>query len=206
MEYDIDITELLDGVRDRGLPDPSLVLYYNALAKRRINFNDEIDDNIHTIGELIIQFNEADKDIEPSERKPIKLCINTDGGDVSSTLYICDVIAASKTPIWTIGTGRCYSGGGLILMAGHKRFIYEDTTFLLHDGYNGYESSAGKFSDMSRFVEMRNDRIKNFVLAHSKINADDYDKNYRRDWFMMSDEIIKYGIADKVVNCIDEVL
>lgn len=28
----------------------------------------------------------------------------------------------------------------------------------------------------------------------------EYDKNYRKDWWMMSDEIIKYGIADKIIT------
>lgn len=206
MEYAIDITDIVENFKDRGLPDPSLVMYYNQFANRCININCEIDDDTHSIANVILQFNKEDDGIHAEDRKPIKIFINSDGGDVSATLYVCDIIKSSTTPVWTIGTGKCYSGGGLILMAGHKRFIFDNTTFLLHDGYNGYESSAGKFTDMSQFMQRREEKIKEFVVRNSKIKPDEYDQNYRRDWFMLSDEIIRYGVADKVVTSIDEIL
>ena len=32
----------------------------------------------------------------------------------------------------------------------------------------------------------------------------EYDKNYRRNWWLMSNEIIKLGIADKIVTKIED--
>ena len=43
-----------------------------------------------------------------------------------------------------------------------------------------------------------------FNLEHTDISEKEYDKNYRRNWWLMSNEIIKLGIADKIVTNIED--
>ena len=90
-------------------------------------------------------------------------------------------------------------------MAGHKRFVFKNTKALLHDGYTDIGGSIGKFSDTASFIEKDESLTKKYVLSHTKITEEEYDKNYRRDWFMFSDGIIKYGIADSILTDISEV-
>lgn len=206
-EISIDITDILSQMKDTNtLPDPNLVQFYNDLADRKIVWNDEITDDILGIADYIIQWNKEDKDVDVDKRKPIKIFISSVGGDADSTMCLADIIAISKTPVYTIGLARCFSAGGLILMSGHKRLVFPNTKFLLHDGYVGTEGSIGKFSDMSKFVEASEDKIKNFVLSKTKISEEEFDNNYRRDWYMLADDIIKYGVADEIVTDISEVL
>ena len=131
------------------LPDPNLLQFYQYLSKRKIVWNDEVTDSILAVADYIIQWNEADKEIEVEKRKPIRIFINSRGGDADCAMALIDVMKMSKTPVYTIGLARCFSAGGLILMGGHKRFILPNTKFLLHDGYVGTENTVGKFSDMS---------------------------------------------------------
>lgn len=197
-----DVQELMD----ETLPDPTLLEYYRRLKNREILWNDDIDDTTIDIALYIKKWNTADKGIAPEERKPIKIFINSDGGSVDTVLHIIDMIGLSKTPVYTIGMGRVYSAGGLLLMAGHKRYIFQHTSCLIHDGSSGAIGSIGKMLDNLEFTKELEKRMKEYILSRTKITEEVYDRNYRRDWFMFSEEMIELGIADEIVADIDTIL
>ena len=197
-----DIGELMEST----LPPPELVEFYRGLNNREIVWNDVISDCTISIPLYIIKWNREDRDIPVEERKPIKIWINSDGGDTNVTLFLANVIALSKTPIITIGMGRSYSSGGLLLMAGHKRLIFDSTSVLIHDGSSGAIGDTGKVIDNLEFTKEMEVRVRDFILKHTQIPAELLDKNYRRDWFLFSEDVIKYGIADKIITVIDEVI
>lgn len=197
-----DIGELMEST----LPPPELVEFYRGLNNREIVWNDVISDCTISIPLYIIKWNREDRDIPVEERKPIKIWINSDGGDTNVTLFLANVIALSKTPIITIGMGRSYSSGGLLLMAGHKRLIFDSTSVLIHDGSSGAIGDTGKVIDNLEFTKEMEVRVRDFILKHTQIPAELLDKNYRRDWFLFSEDVIKYGIADKIITDIDEVI
>ena len=188
------------------LPDYYLLSFYKRLANREIFWNCDVDTDLVDFSWQILEWNREDKDILIENRKPIIIYINSDGGCLNSTMNFIDMIKLSKTPVITIAMGKAYSAGGLLLMAGHKRYIFKDTTFLLHDGSTGAFGSVSKVVDSLEFTQKTEKRMKEFILANTKINEDLYDKNYRRDWFMFSDEIIKYGVADKIIIDLSEIL
>ena len=181
------------------LPDYYLLSFYKRLANREIFWNCDVDTDLVDFSWQILEWNREN-------RKPIIIYINSDGGCLNSTMNFIDMIKLSKTPVITIAMGKAYSAGGLLLMAGHKRYIFKDTTFLLHDGSTGAFGSVSKVVDSLEFTQKTEKRMKEFILANTKINEDLYDKNYRRDWFMFSDEIIKYGVADKIIIDLSEIL
>lgn len=189
-----------------NLPDPDTLNYYNRLENRELFINYDIDEGLVEFSYDIMRWNREDKGIPTEKRKPIKIFINSDGGCLNSVLNFINTIKLSKTPIITIGMGKVYSAGGLLLMAGHKRYIFHDTTFLLHDGSSGAIGSVGKLMDGLEFTQKTEKRVKEYVLSHTGIDSDLYDKNYRRDWFMLSDEMIKYNVADKIITDLDEIL
>ena len=197
-----DIQDLMEDV----LPEPSLLEYYRRLKKREILWNDEIDDATVDIALYIRKWNAEDRGIEPKDRRPIKILINSDGGSVDTVLHIIDMSHLSKTPVYTIGMGRVYSAGGLLLMAGHKRYIFPHTSCLIHDGSSGAIGSIGKMLDNLEFTKELEVRMKAYIISSTHITEDVYDKNYRRDWFMFCEEMIKLGIADEIVTDIDTIL
>ena len=125
---------------------------------------------------------------------------------MDTVLHIIDMIYLSKTPVYTIGMGRVYSAGGLLLMAGHKRYIFQHTSCLIHDGSSGAIGSIGKMLDNLEFTKELEKRMKQYILSSTRISEEQYDQNYRRDWFMFSEEMIELGIADEIVADIDTIL
>lgn len=198
----MDVEELMDTT----LPPPELVEFYRRLRDREIVWNDVINDCMIDISLYIFKWNKEDAELPVDDRKPIKIFINSNGGDVNVTLFTASVIALSKTPVITIGMGRAYSSGGLLLMAGHKRLIFDTTSILIHDGSTGAIGDTGKVLDNLEFTKESEERVMNFILSHTKIPKELMKENYRRDWFMFSDDAIKYGIADKIITSIDEII
>lgn len=191
---------------DTHLPDPTMLEYYRRLNKREIVWNDGIDDGTLDISLYIQKWNREDKDKPKEERTPIKIFINSDGGSLDAVFHVIDMIALSKTPVITVGMAKAYSAGGLLLMAGHKRYVFEHTKCLIHDGSSGAIGDTGKLMDTLKFTEKLEQRVKKFILDHTKIPETMYDENYRRDWFLFSDEMIEFGIADEIIDDIDTIL
>lgn len=190
------------------LPDPTLLDYYNRVSNREIWINTDIDEAVVEWTQQILQWNREDKGIEPSERRVIKVFINSNGGCLNSIMHLITILQMSTTPVMTIGLGKCYSSGGLLLMSGNKgmRYIFDTTSVLIHDGGTGSASDTGKFIDYAEYVKMTEKRTKEYILKNTKITEDEYDKNYRRDWWILGDEAIRLGVADKIITSLDEIL
>ena len=190
------------------LPDPTLLDYYSRREDRCILWNAEIEDGFVENYQDIIRWNREDAGKDVSEMKPIRIYINSDGGSVSAVFAIIDLIKLSKVPVITIGLGKCYSSGGLLLMAGHKRLLLPSCTVLVHDGYNSSGTNAtGKMLDNLEYTKELEEKIKEYILERTSISESEYDANYRRDWWIFADEAVnKYHIADKIVTDIDEII
>lgn len=190
------------------LPDPTLLDYYNRIANREIWINTDIDEAVVEWTQQILQWNREDKDIEPQKRKVIKVFINSNGGCLNSIMHLITVLQMSITPVMTIGLGKCYSSGGLLLMSGNKgmRYIFDTTSVLIHDGGTGSNSDTGKFIDYAEYVKMTEQKTKEYILKNTKITEEEYDKNYRRDWWILGDDVIRFGVADKIITNLDEIL
>lgn len=207
--FDFDITEEVNvgDMANLKLPDPYLLDIYARRKDRCILWNCDIDDDFVEIYQDILRWNREDIGKKIEEMKPIKIYINSDGGSVSAVFAIIDLIRMSKTPIFTIGLGKCYSSGGLLLMAGHKRLILPSCTVLIHDGRGGSYGDTGKVLDNLEFTKELEKRVKKYILSMTSISEKEYDANYRRDWWIFADDAVnKYGIADKVIGNITEML
>lgn len=205
VEIELDFGEIAN-LLDRTLPDPSLLEYYRMRTKREIMWNADIEDDILEVSLAIRKWNVEDNGIEADKRVPIKIFINSDGGSVDAVMNVIDLIKLSKTPVITIGMGKVYSAGGLLLMAGHKRYIFKHTSCLIHDGSSGAVGSIGKLIDNLKFTEKLEALIKEYIISSTKITEQMFDANYRRDWFMFSDEMIELGVADEIIDDIDTIL
>jgi len=200
--YADEVKDLTKGV----LPDPDLLEFYNRLTRREIFWNTEIDESLVDMSMQLLQWNSEDKNKPQEDKVPIKIFINSNGGCLTSVMNFINLIQLSKTPVYTIGMAKAYSSGGLLLMAGHKRFIFPDTTCLIHNGSTGAYGDTGKVMDNLEFTQKMEERVKKYILSKTKISIKQYEKNYRRDWWLFSEECIDLFIADKVITDLDEII
>ena len=198
------ISRLLDK-EDEKIKDFSSVLNLSSQLAREVFIGDVIDEEIGDAVEGAIRFwNRADDErcIEPEDREPIKVYINTPGGSLHATLTMVDAIKMSKTPVITINTGTAFSGGFFVFIAGHRRVSYPNATFLFHEGSTGGggPQDAGKFRNYASFYDKMLEKLKVLTLENTKIKEEVYDKHKLDDWWIFAEEAIKLGICDEIIS------
>ena len=78
---------------------------------------------------------------------------------------------------------------------------------LIHDGQSGSFGAIGNMLDNLEFTKELEVKIKKYILSRTSISEEEYDKNYRRDWWIFADDAVnKYHIADKIVTDITEII
>ena len=194
-------------------------LHHKDIAARRLWFNtavssmedvDVVDSTTLLVTDLvhhIIQYNRDDEGMPAESRKPIKLYINSPGGDMYEGFALIDAIQLSTTPVYTYNVGMCASMGFLIYIAGHKRFSFPRAMYLLHDGFNGSVNTTSKFLDTADFSKRyEKEVIKTYVLQQTEISEKDYADHLRIEWYMLPSDAIKLGVTHKIAETIDEIL
>lgn len=200
----IKITDLLEGLikADKDQYDFGDITDLSNALNRQLNVG-EIDGNVgDAIDSYIRFFNRQDEQdgIPVEERVPIKIYIDSPGGDLVATFTMINSIRMSKTPVWTINIGAAYSGGFFTFIAGHKRFAYPLASFLFHEGSTGTSGDAGKFRNFADFYKKELDNLKKVVLEYTDITEEDYEKHINDDWWFTAEEALKYGICDEITK------
>lgn len=180
-------------------------------ASRRLYLNSEVDETIvDTIVYMIMKYNREDFGMPIENRKPIILYINSPGGNVTDGFSLIDYIIESKTPVYTVNQGICYSMGFLIFLAGQKRYSMKNATFLCHDGQSFAFGSMSKLKDRLEFETGQMEKhIMDYILSRTNISEKLYKENYKTEWYMYPDEAKENGILTHIVgvDCdIDEIL
>ena len=206
--YDFVDLDLETVLVESGMVDQ--MFYLRDLQRRKFILNTNIEQfNIADIVRHILQINREDAGIPPEDRKPIRIYIASNGGEVDAGFELIDAIECSKTPVHTINMGNQYSMGFLIGLAGHKRFALKNAKYLHHDGSSYIYNSGAKLQDQMKFQERVEDRIKNYVLDHSRLTVEEYEEKFRVEWYMFADEAKEKGFVDSIVgvDCdIDEIV
>lgn len=190
-------------VENLQLPNPALLGYYNNEKDRVLWIEGEIDDDLFEMSKLILKYNQEDKDIPVSERKPIKIFIHSPGGDLDSTLAFIGLMNISKTPIWTINACWAYSAAGLILMAGHKRYALPNTECLIHSGSGHLGGSYEQTTEQMKNYKYLVDKMREFIFSKTKIDQKTFKKYSSKDWYIYTDEMLEYSIVDEIVADLD---
>jgi len=193
--------QIPNDVANLKLPAPELVTYYSDLKRKTLWLDYPICEGItFELVKNIIQFNIEDFGIEKEERLPIKLFINTPGGDVNEGMTLIDVIESSETPVWCVNIGTAYSMGFLVMLAGDKRIGMKNSSYLLHDGSQFIQDSGSKARDFMKFNEQTERRIKEYVVSKTNITLKQYEARERFEWYMHSAEAKDLGVIDCVIG------
>jgi len=175
-----------------------------------LEYEESSNEHLSHVGHIvkfIFDCNREDAGRPVEERKPIKIYINSPGGDITEGFSLVSAIAVSKTPVYTINIGQWSSMSFYIGISGHKRYSLPNMTFLLHDGSTGAMGSTSKVQDRIDFDKrFEREVIKRHVLEHSKMTDREYDAYSRVELYMLPSDALKYGFIDEIVTDLDTVL
>ena len=190
------------------LPDPQLRDYYRDEENRIFWLDSEIDDSALDLVKMIIRCNGEDKGKPIEERKPITVFIDSPGGSVEVLYAIVKAMRASKTIIRTVNYCTCFSAASEILAAGTKgyRYCMPGAVVMCHSGSMQLGGTVGNVDATKKWCDALCKRCTDMFLENTGIDAKTYKKKTgtNNDWYLFEDEAVEYGIADKVIEDLDE--
>ena len=132
---------------------------------------------------------------------PIKIFIDSYGGQVYQCFGLLGIMNKSKVPIHTIVTGCAMSCGFLISISGHKRFGYDSATYLYHQVSNGTIGKAKDLEENVIEVKRLQKMIEKLTIKQTKITSSKLKEVYNTkfDWYMNSNEALKLGVIDEIL-------
>jgi ATP-dependent Clp protease protease subunit len=139
--------------------------------------------------------------VEKAEPKPLKIFINSNGGDVFAAIPLIDAIKNCKIPVHTYVEGMAASAASLISMVGHKRFITKNSFMLIHELRTGVQGTYSDIMDEKENCDKLMAVIKKIYLERTagKLESDVLEKILKRDIILTSDECLNYGLVDEVI-------
>lgn len=135
------------------------------------------------------------------KREPIKIYVNSYGGEVYDMWALIDIIEKSKTPIYTYCTGYAMSAAFNIFLAGHKRFGTKHSTFMYHQ-MNCYRH--GKYQDLvedRKEMDFLNAAHEQYVIERTKIPQEFINemREKKKDAYFHADRALTFGIIDEII-------
>ena len=184
-------------LEDGNLPDPVTYQYYRGLLNNTIIINDEINDCL--LEYATIPLMEMDKD---PNVKSIDIILNTPGGDIYDGFSFVSVLENVSKPVTLRIIGMAASMGGLIAMAKNPNLKVICDRFavgLIHSGSQYMSGSTHAVRDTFKFSERYEEKIKNYILTHKKIDEKMYAEIERQEFWMDAEDMLKYGIVDEII-------
>jgi ATP-dependent Clp protease protease subunit len=164
---------------------------------RVITLGEITQENVNDIINLIYEINE--EDIKKTQVEPIKLIINSFGGEVYSGLALIDTIDNSRTPIFTICYGTAMSMGLIVYAAGHERYASKNATFMYHEAAYPIEGKVAHHKQELKEVERIDKICDEYLVSKTKLTQETlYNiKITQSEWYFDVDMATKYGIVDE---------
>jgi len=156
-------------------------------------------ESVNDIIEIIYEINE--EDVKKTTVEPIKLIINSFGGELYSGLALIDVINNSPVPIHTVCHGSAMSMALIVYAAGHHRSASRYATFMYHEA--SYETDGKVMFHKQELSEVeRTDKIcDDYLLSKTKFTNKQLKdvKDRRGEWYFDVKTAHKYGLVDEIL-------
>jgi len=137
---------------------------------------------------------------------PIRIFIDSPGGDADAGYAVFDMIRFVKAPVWTIGMGLVASAAAIIQLASPKerRVGLPNSHYLIHQPLSGIRGVATDIEIHARELDKLKARISRLISEETGIPVEQVEKDTDRDYWMNAEEAVKYGLISKIISRRDE--
>ena len=140
--------------------------------------------------------------LEAENDKPIKVFIDSPGGDVDSAYAIFDMIRFVKPKVIMVAMGLAASAGALILLAGDKenRFGLPNSHYLIHQPLSGIRGVATEIEIHAKEIEKTRQKINALIAKETGKSIAQVEKDTDRDYWLSAEEALEYGLISKIIS------
>ncbi|MDR2176685.1 MAG: ATP-dependent Clp protease proteolytic subunit [Treponema sp.] len=170
-------------------------LLSKMLKTRTILLSGEIKKDLaeRTIRQLLL--------LEDMGDQPIRVFIDSPGGDADAGYAIFDMIRFVKPPVWTIGMGLVASAAAIIQLASprERRVGLPNSHYLIHQPLSGIRGVATDIEIHARELDKLRARINRLIADETGAPFDQVERDTDRDYWMNAAEAAAYGLISRVI-------
>jgi len=183
-------------IEERQLNVASMDVFSRLMMDRIIFLGVPIDDTVANIIQAQLLFLES---TDPS--KDIQIYLNSPGGHVHAGLGIYDTMQYISADVATICTGMAASMGAILLTAGTKgkRSALKHSRVMIHQPMGGAQGQASDIEITAREILKIKKELYNIISQHTGRPVKQVEKDADRDYWMTSEEAVKYGMIDEIL-------
>jgi len=140
--------------------------------------------------------------LEEQGDDPIKVFIDSPGGDADAGYAIFDMMRFVKPDVFAVGMGLVASAGALVLLAAPKerRIGLPNSHYLIHQPLSGMRGVATEIEIHARELEKLRNKINKLIADETGTPLEQVEKDTDRDFWMNAEEATKYGLVSKIVS------
>ncbi|MHC5085146.1 MAG: ATP-dependent Clp protease proteolytic subunit [Planctomycetota bacterium] len=186
-------------VEQSGRGERAYDIFSRLLKDRIIFLGGGVDDDVANliIAQMLFLSNENDE-------ADIHFYINSPGGVITSGLAIYDTMQFLRCDVSTYCVGQAASMGSVLFAGGKegKRFMLPNSRILLHQPLiSGVMQGAATDLEIEAKEILRlRERLYDVLSKHTGKDAKDIENDCDRNLWLVADESIAYGLADKILQ------
>lgn len=180
--------------RETNAPDSDV---FAQLQQERILFlTDEI--NPERANQICAQMVLLDLE---DQNRDIVMFINSEGGNVTDTMAIYDVMMAVNSDVMTICIGEASSGAAILLSGGTKgkRFALPNARIMLHQPHGGVEGTSRDVEIEAKELLRLREMLGGILSGNTTLPPEKLKSIMERDTYMDAKEAKSFGIIDEVI-------
>lgn len=182
-------------VESTGRGERAMDIFSLLLKERIIILGTGINDQIANL--IVAQLLYLDSQ---DQEKPIRLYINSPGGQVYSGMAIYDTIQQISAPVATVAVGFAASFGTVLLTAGAPgmRYALPNATIHMHQPLGGAQGQASDIAIQAQEILRLRTTLNGILAEHTGQTVEQIAKDTDRDIYFTAEEAKEYGLVDEI--------
>ena len=172
------------------------ILVERMMETRTILLSGEINKELaeRVIRQLIL--------LESKSDEPIKVLIDSPGGDADAGFAIYDMMRFIKPDVYNIGMGLVASAAAIILLASPKeqRIALPNSHYLIHQPLSGIRGVATEIEIHAKELEKLRAKINKLISDETGRAVEKVEKETDRDYWLNAEEAQEYGLISRIVK------
>ena len=196
MNIDLNSQKFAGEEKEKKEPESKDDLTQKMLETRTILLSGEVNKELaeKVVRQLLL--------LEAAGDDPIKVFIDSPGGDVDAGFAIFDMMRFVKPDVYTIGMGLVASAGALILLASPKerRLGLPNSHYLIHQPLSGIRGVATEIEIHANELEKLRVKLNKLIAEETGMELSRVEEDTDRDYWLAADEAKEYGLISKVIT------